>query len=206
MLADVVGHGFGSSASPPLVPIAEQQAAGSTSVVRGVVAAIGDPGRRVRGGPVGATTGPADARAVTRSSRVAELERSPILEIGIDAVGRIGTIGEGSTMRKLSVGAFMTLDGVVQAPGGPGEDESGGFTLGGWSFHYWDDLMGEVMTASMSQPFDLVLGRRTYDVFAAFWPNASEEQGAKPLERRDQIRCVAWHTGSHVGSVRPDRG
>ena len=84
-------------------------------------------------------------------------------------------------MRKLSVGAFMTLDGVVQAPGGPGEDESGGFTLGGWSFHYWDDLMGEVMTASMSQPFDLVLGRRTYDVFAAFWPNASEEQGAKPL-------------------------
>ena len=84
-------------------------------------------------------------------------------------------------MRKLSVGAFMTLDGVVQAPGGPGEDESGGFTFGGWSFHYWDDLMGEVMTASMSQPFDLVLGRRTYDVFAAFWPNASEEQGAKPL-------------------------
>ena len=88
MLADVVGHGFGSSASPPLVPIAEQQAAGSTSIVRGRRRGDRDPGRRVRGGPVGATTGPADARAVTRSSRVAELERSPILEIGIDAVGR----------------------------------------------------------------------------------------------------------------------
>jgi dihydrofolate reductase len=92
-------------------------------------------------------------------------------------------------MRKLSVGAFMTLDGVVQAPGGPGEDDSGGFTFGGWSFHYWDDLMGQVMTESMSVPFDLVLGRRTYDIFAAFWPNASEEAGAKPLN--DATKYVA---------------
>jgi dihydrofolate reductase len=84
-------------------------------------------------------------------------------------------------MRKLSVGAFMTLDGVVQAPGGPSEDDSGGFTFGGWSVNYWDDLMGQVMTESMSAPFDLVLGRRTYDIFAAYWPNATEEQGAKPL-------------------------
>ena len=92
-------------------------------------------------------------------------------------------------MRKLSVGAFMTLDGVVQAPGGPGEDDSGGFAFGGWSFHYWDELMGEVMAASMSEPFDLVLGRRTYDIFAAFWPNATEEQGAKPLN--DATKYVA---------------
>jgi dihydrofolate reductase len=97
--------------------------------------------------------------------------------------------GEGSTMRKLSVGAFMTLDGVVQAPGGPGEDDRGGFTFGGWSFHYWDDLMGEVMTRSMSAPFDLVLGRRTYDIFAAYWPNAPEEAGAKPLN--DATKYVA---------------
>ena len=73
---------------------------------------------------------------------MAEFDRSPILEVGIDVVRRSGSMGEGSTVRKLSVGAFMTLDGVVQAPGGPGEDDSGGFTFGGWSFHYWDDLMG----------------------------------------------------------------
>jgi dihydrofolate reductase len=92
-------------------------------------------------------------------------------------------------MRKLSVGAFMTLDGVVQAPGGPGEDDSDGFTFGGWSVNYWDDLMGQVMTESMSAPFDLVLGRRTYDIFAAFWPNATEEAGAKPLN--DATKYVA---------------
>jgi dihydrofolate reductase len=92
-------------------------------------------------------------------------------------------------MRKLSVGAFMTLDGVVQAPGGPAEDDSGGFTFGGWSVNYWDDLMGQVMTESMSTPFDLVLGRRTYDIFAAYWPNATEEQGAKPLN--DATKYVA---------------
>jgi dihydrofolate reductase len=92
-------------------------------------------------------------------------------------------------MRKLSVGAFMTLDGVVQAPGGPGEDDSDGFTFGGWSVNYWDDQMGQVMTESMSAPFDLVLGRRTYDIFAAFWPNATEEAGAKPLN--DATKYVA---------------
>ncbi len=92
-------------------------------------------------------------------------------------------------MRKLSVGAFMTLDGVVQAPGGPEEDDSGGFTFGGWSVNYWDDLMGQVMAGSMSTPFDLVLGRRTYDIFAAYWPNATEEAGAKPLN--DATKYVA---------------
>ena len=92
-------------------------------------------------------------------------------------------------MRKLIVGAFMTLDGVVQAPGGPDEDDSGGFTFGGWSVNYWDDLMGQVMVGSMSAPFDLVLGRRTYDIFAAYWPNATEEAGAKPLN--DATKYVA---------------
>jgi dihydrofolate reductase len=84
-------------------------------------------------------------------------------------------------MRRLMVTAFMTLDGVVQAPGGPEEDDSGGFAFGGWSFHFWDERMGEVMTQVMGHPFDLVLGRRTYDIFAAYWPNAPEEAGANPL-------------------------
>jgi dihydrofolate reductase len=92
-------------------------------------------------------------------------------------------------MRKLIVSTFLTLDGVMQAPGGPGEDDSGGFTHGGWSFHYWDDRMGEIMGEAMSKPFDLVLGRRTYDIFAAHWPHATDDAGAKPLN--DATKYVA---------------
>ena len=84
-------------------------------------------------------------------------------------------------MRKLIVGTFLSLDGVMQAPGGPEEDDSDGFTLGGWSVNYWDDKMAQVMGESMSSRFDLLLGRKTYDIFAAYWPNAPEEAGAKPL-------------------------
>jgi dihydrofolate reductase len=92
-------------------------------------------------------------------------------------------------MGKLIVSTFLTLDGVMQAPGGPGEDDSDGFAHGGWSVRYWDDLMGEVMGAAMSVPFDLVLGRRTYDIFAAHWPHASDADGAKPLN--DATKYVA---------------
>jgi dihydrofolate reductase len=92
-------------------------------------------------------------------------------------------------MRKLVVSTFLTLDGVMQAPGGPGEDDDGGFPHGGWSVNYWDEQMGEVMDAAMSAPFDLLLGRRTYDIFAAFWPNAPEEAGGKPLN--DATKYVA---------------
>jgi dihydrofolate reductase len=92
-------------------------------------------------------------------------------------------------MRKLIVSTFLTLDGVMQAPGGPGEDDDDGFALGGWSVNYWDDQMNQVMGESMSAPFDLLLGRRTYDIFASYWPNAPEEAGAKPLN--DATKYVA---------------
>jgi dihydrofolate reductase len=92
-------------------------------------------------------------------------------------------------MRELIVNTFLTLDGVMQAPGGPGEDDSGGFTHGGWSVNFWDDRMGEVMGEAMGAPFDLVLGRKTYDIFAAHWPHASEDDGAKPLN--DATKYVA---------------
>ena len=84
-------------------------------------------------------------------------------------------------MRRLMVTTFLTLDGVMQGPGGPGEDDSGGFTLGGWSVNYWDDRMREFMSQTMSVPFDLLLGRRTYEIFKAYWPNAPEEAGSRPL-------------------------
>ena len=77
-------------------------------------------------------------------------------------------------MRDLVVNAFVTLDGVMQAPGGPEEDPTGGFAYGGWSVKYWDEAMGAVMARSLVEPFDLVLGRRTYEIFAAHWPRAGE--------------------------------
>ena len=92
-------------------------------------------------------------------------------------------------MRKLIVSTFLTLDGVMQAPGGPGEDDSGGFEHGGWSVNYWDERMAQVMGEATSAPFDLLLGRTTYDIFAAYWPHATEEQGAKPLN--DATKYVA---------------
>jgi dihydrofolate reductase len=92
-------------------------------------------------------------------------------------------------MGTLTIATFLTLDGVMQAPGGPGEDDSGGFTLGGWSVNYWDEPMTEVMTQTMSVPFDLLLGRRTYEIFSAYWPNAPEEAGSKPLN--DATKYVA---------------
>src|SRR4249920_3800539 len=92
-------------------------------------------------------------------------------------------------MRKLIVSTFLTLDGVMQAPGGPGEDDRGGFAYGGWSVNYWDERMGQVMGEAMSVPFDLVLGRTTYDIFAAYWPHASEADGAKVFN--DATKYVA---------------
>ncbi|WP_114390045.1 dihydrofolate reductase family protein [Notoacmeibacter marinus] len=78
-------------------------------------------------------------------------------------------------MRPVRIQTFMSLDGVMQAPGGPEEDTSGGFALGGWSQPYWDEMMGEVMSQAMAEEYDLLLGRRTYDIFAAHWPNAGED-------------------------------
>ena len=83
-------------------------------------------------------------------------------------------------MRKLVVNTFLTLDGVMQAPGGPEEDPTGGFEYGGWSATYWDDAMGAEMGEFMGKPFDLVLGRGTYEIFAAHWPH-SDEPGAEEL-------------------------
>lgn len=72
-------------------------------------------------------------------------------------------------MRKLVVNTFMSLDGVMQSPGGPDEDPTGGFTHGGWGVNYFDDEMMEQM--SESSPYELLLGRGTYEIFAAHWPH-----------------------------------
>lgn len=73
-------------------------------------------------------------------------------------------------MRKLIVGMMTSLDGVVQAPGGPEEDPTCGFDHGGWVFPHWDEVGSEAWRATFANPFDLLLGRKTYEIFAAHWP------------------------------------
>src|SRR5205823_14892870 len=102
-------------------------------------------------------------------------------------------------MRKLIVLSFITLDGVMQAPGGPGEDDSGGFKYGGWSIGYFDDFLGNVMTEQMGHPLDLLLGRKTYDIFAYHRPQDKDETGAgsnRAKKHRFKHRSLnlAWTT------------
>lgn len=84
-------------------------------------------------------------------------------------------------MRKIIVGAFVSLDGVMQAPGGPHEDPVGGFAHGGWAAPYFDETMGEAVGEMFAQPFDLLLGRKTYDIFAAHWPYVAADDPIGPL-------------------------
>jgi dihydrofolate reductase len=86
-------------------------------------------------------------------------------------------------MRKLVVNEFLTLDGVMQAPGGADEDRSGGFEHGGWQQSYFDDIFAETVVEGMAEAGGFVLGRKTWEIFAAYWPTApAEEQAvAEPL-------------------------
>jgi dihydrofolate reductase len=77
-------------------------------------------------------------------------------------------------MRRIVVATFISLDGVMQAPGGPQEDPVGGFALGGWTFPYFDAALGASMGEIFGRPFDLLLGRKTYDIFAAHWPYVTD--------------------------------
>lgn len=86
-------------------------------------------------------------------------------------------------MRKIVVLTFVSLDGVMQAPGGPDEDTSGGFKYGGWTFPYFDDEAGKVMDQQMSMPFDLLLGRKTYDIFASYWPTQGPSSVSIPFNK-----------------------
>ncbi len=79
-------------------------------------------------------------------------------------------------MRRIIVLTFITLDGVMQAPGGPSEDTTGDFKYGGWTVPYFDDFSGKVMNEQMGHPFDLLLGRKTYDIFAGYWPMHNDEK------------------------------
>ena len=83
------------------------------------------------------------------------------------------------SMRKIVVLTFVTLDGVMQGPGGPTEDTSGDFAHGGWTVPYFDEAVGETMGEQMGRPFDLLLGRKTFDIFAAYWPQQDDNPFAE---------------------------
>jgi dihydrofolate reductase len=91
-------------------------------------------------------------------------------------------------MRKVIVNEFMSLDGVVQAPGGADEDTSGGFAHGGWHLRYFDDVSQKWVLDSIVEAGGFLLGRRTYEIFAAYWPNAPEEEQviAEPLNTKQK--------------------
>jgi len=83
-------------------------------------------------------------------------------------------------MRRIVVATFISLDGVMQAPGGPEEDPIGGFAFGGWTAPYFDEALGASLGEIFGRPFDLLLGRKTYDIFAAHWPYTADP-GDQPI-------------------------
>lgn len=93
-------------------------------------------------------------------------------------------------MRKLIVLAFVSLDGVMQAPGGPEEDTDGGFAFGGWTVPYFDEALGATMGKQMAKPADLLLGRKTFEIFASYWPDHSADWPGV----NDMNKYVASHT------------
>ena len=119
-------------------------------------------------------------------------------------------------MRELAILSFVTLDGVMQSPTSPEEDPSGGFAAGGWGAPYWAEVMPQVYSEAMSAPYDLLFGRRTYDVFASHWPsvNAAEDPvaarlngGRKYVVTRSEDHPLPWGpstriTGDVVGGIR----
>ena len=107
-------------------------------------------------------------------------------------------------MRKIIVLSFISLDGVMQAPGGPQEDTSGGFQYGGWTVPYFDDFAGKVMVEQMKQPFGLLLGRKTFEIFASYWPQHEKEwpgiNDAKKYVVSNSLKKHTWSNSLFIGN------
>ena len=122
-------------------------------------------------------------------------------------------------MRRVVVAGFVSLDGVMQAPGGPEEDPTGGFRHGGWVFPLWDEVLDEAMGEAFAKPFDLLLGRRTYEIFAGYWPFAKGEiadpfNAATKYVATSSTRPLSWENSVRlegkvpeaVGRLKQDEG
>ncbi len=109
-------------------------------------------------------------------------------------------------MRELAILSFVTLDGVMQSPTSPEEDPSGGFAAGGWGAPYWAEVMPQVYAEAMSEPYDLLFGRKTYDVFASHWPSLGDSDpvaarlngGRKYVATRSASHPLAWGPATRV--------
>ncbi|MEH6631570.1 MAG: dihydrofolate reductase family protein [Halopseudomonas aestusnigri] len=93
--------------------------------------------------------------------------------------------------RKLAILSFMTLDGVMQAPSSPQEDTSDGFTHGGWASEYWAEVMEQVKSEAMSEPYDMLFGRKTYELFAPHWAAASTDDPLATMMNNAQKYVVS---------------
>jgi dihydrofolate reductase len=100
-------------------------------------------------------------------------------------------------MRKLTGAVFQSLDGVMQAPGGPEEDPTSDFRFGGWAFHFWDDSLEEPFGKVINAEYDLLLGKRTYDIFAAFWPHNQDVPIGERFQRINKY--VLTHSAEPLG-------
>ena len=96
-------------------------------------------------------------------------------------------------MRKLTGAVFQSLDGVMQAPGGPDEDPSSGFRFGGWSFPFWDESLEKPFGSIIAADYDLLLGKRTYDIFASYWPDHQDMAVGATFQRINKY--VLTHSG-----------
>jgi dihydrofolate reductase len=110
-------------------------------------------------------------------------------------------------MRKLIASIFVSLDGIIQAPGGPEEDPTQGFSLGGWTFTYWDEVMGQTMAGFDGSNRELLLGRKTYEIFEAHWPyqpaddpTAISLNAAKKHVASRTLKTLSWNNSSLLGN------
>jgi dihydrofolate reductase len=101
-------------------------------------------------------------------------------------------------MRRVIAITQVTLDGVMQSPGGPEEDPRNGFTHGGWVMPFWDDALNQAIGETIAGEFDMLLGRRTYEIFAAYWPNQGIQQG-------DEVRRHAHPRPVRLGELAAHR-
>jgi dihydrofolate reductase len=110
-------------------------------------------------------------------------------------------------MRKIIVITQLTLDGVMQAPGGPEEDSRNNFTHGGWAMPFGDEAVKQALDDIMAGEFDLLLGRRTYDIFASFWPHQGDNPIGKAFNRATKYVVthgtdpLAWKTSQRIGDI-----
>jgi dihydrofolate reductase len=112
-------------------------------------------------------------------------------------------------MRKVIASAFVSLDGVMQAPGGSEEDKSGGFKFGGWTWPLGDDVLGQAMTRIFHDRFELLLGRKTYEIFAAYWPYKDDPIGkafnqARKYVATRTLKDLKWKNSTAIRDAAAD--